>query len=96
MVSDYLRQHSAGSKLDFGMEIVAAEGEEGGPEVRGAARRARCALGAVAAQALAQVRGALDAAGAGEGAAGFDAAAREYAETRRDILERAVASLGVF
>lgn len=74
----------------------AAEGEEGGPEVRGAARRARCALGAVAAQALAQVRGALDAAGAGEGAAGFDAAAREYAETRRDILERAVASLGVF
>ena len=56
----------------------------------GAARRARCALGAVAAQALAQVRGALDA-GAGKGAAGFDPAAREYVETRRDILERAVA-----
>ena len=52
------------------------------------AARARCALHAIATEALAQVRTAL-AEGEAEAAEGFDAVAREYCLTRCAILERA-------
>ena len=59
-------------------------------------RRARCALHAVAAEALEQVAVAIDAGGgggSGSGGGGFDEAAGLYCESRREILERACEEL---
>ena len=75
------------------VELVAAArgGADGGASA--AARRARCALHAVAAEALEQVTVAMDAAGGGGGDGGFDEAAGLYCASRREILERACEEL---
>ena len=74
--------------------VAAARGADGGASA--AARRARCALHAVAAEALEQVAVAIDAGGGGgtgSGGGGFDEAAGLYCESRRGILERACEEL---
>ena len=77
--------------------VAAARGADGGASA--AALRARCALHAVAAEALEQVVVAMDAAGDGGGGGGsscsngFEEAADLFCESRREILERACKEL---